>query len=512
MNESTNTSSNRCTMIYSNVIFLFTLLHVAKILPIMPILAVRVVDASCPPVTGSCEQPVQDPVTALKCKGNCFYLGECEALQAGFDPQQCNTVAIDSFPPVVSCDDKNLRGENCIQTASPSAAPTADFLKFIPAEINGAAGDLFGHAVSISGTKAIVGSYRHGDKGAVYIFRQTSEGEWVQIAKLVASDGALDDNFGYAVAIDGDTAVVGSFLDDETGTNSGSAYIFQDTPDDGWTQVAKLTAGDKGGASAYFGRAVSVSGTTVIVGAYQDDDAGTNSGSAYIFEQDQGDGTWELVAHLFASDGASPDYFGRVVDISGTTAIVGAYRDDSNQGSAYIFQRDEVGSWGELIKLTASDGDGNDRFGFSVAIDGTTAIVGSYNDEHPNGYLSGSAYIFQQDEGGSWGEVAKLDAADGASSDYFGVSVDIDGTTAVIGVYNDDDNGFNSGSAYIFQDTQNGWTEVAKLTAGDGATLDQFGVSVAISGTTVLVGSYKDDDQGEDSGSVYVFEVDTPTV
>ena len=177
----------------------------------------------------------------------------------------------------------------------------------------------------------------------------------------------------------------------------------------------------------------------------------------------------------------------------------------NNSGSADIDERQADGSWSETAKLTASDGDVNDYFGRSVAISGDTALVGAHlNDD--NGSMSGSAYIYQRQADGSWGETSKLTATDGDSGDYFGHSVAISGDTALVGAYQDDDNGSDSGSAYLYQRQADGsWSEVAKLTASDGAAGDRFGFSVAISGDTALVGAYQDDDNGDSSGSAYIY-------
>jgi hypothetical protein len=173
---------------------------------------------------------------------------------------------------------------------------------------------------------------------------------------------------------------------------------------DSWGQVAKLTA-YQAASGDYFGSSVSISGSTVVVGSSGDDDNGTNSGSAYIFGRDQGGvDAWGQVAKLTASDGASYDEFGRSASISGDTIVVGANGDDdhgSNSGSAYIFGRDQggVGTWGHVAKLTASDGASYDYFGWSVSISGDTIVVGANGDDD-NGLGSGSAYIFGRGSGG----------------------------------------------------------------------------------------------------------------
>jgi hypothetical protein len=386
-----------------------------------------------------------------------------------------------------------------------------------------ARGDRFGVSVAADGDTVVVGAIEDEENGyssgSAYVFVRDQGGAdaWGQVAKLTASDGASEDWFGRSVSISGDTVVVGADYDDDSGYASGSAYIFgrDQGGADFWGQVAKLTASD-GAALDRFGSSVSISGDTVVVGAWADDDHGDNSGSAYIFGRDQGGAdAWGQVAKLTASDGATHDLFGFSVSIRGDTAVAGACLDDDHggdSGSAYIFSRDQGGAdaWGQVAKLTASDAARSDQFGRSVLISADTVVVGAYRPVD-DGYPSGSAYIFSRDQGGAdaWGQVAKLTASDGASIDYFGYSVSINGNTAVVGAYGDDDNGSESGSAYIFSRGDQGgvdaWEQVAKLTASDGTSSDYFGSSVSISGDTVVVGEFKNDDVGIDSGSAYVF-------
>ena len=328
--------------------------------------------------------------------------------------------------------------------------------------------------------------------------------------KLTASDGAVADFFGESVAISGDTALVGAHGDDDNGSSSGSAYIYERQADGSWSETSKLTASDAA-ATDYFGISVAISGDTALVGAYGDEDDGPYSGSAYLYQR-QGDGTWSEIQKLTASDAAALDYFGSAVAISGDTALVGAYGDSdngSNSGSAYIFEQQLDGTWSEVAKLTASDAAAYDFFGDSVAISGDTALVGAHYDDD-NGNRSGSAYIHQRQADGSWSEIQKLTASDGAEDDIFGGSVTISGETALVGARGDDDNGSNSGSAYIFEQQLDGtWSEFQKLTASDGANVDYFGRSVAISGDTALVDAYADDDNGVDSGSAYVYDINS---
>ena len=157
----------------------------------------------------------------------------------------------------------------------------------------------------------------------------------------------------------------------------------------------------------------------------------------------------------------------------------------------------------EIVKLTASDAAAGDWFGRYVAVSGATVVVGAPNDDD-NGSNSGSAYVFVR-SGISWSQQAKLTASDAAAFDFFGVSVAISGDTAVVGANFDDGKGVDSGSAYVFVRSGTTWTEQAKLTASDAAALDQFGIEVSISGDTAVVGAFSDDDSGSRSGSAYVF-------
>lgn len=249
--------------------------------------------------------------------------------------------------------------------------------------------------------------------------------------------------------------------------------------------VQKLVAGD-GADLDYFGHSVSVDGDTAVIGVYGDDN---NRGSAYIFVR-SGSG-WSQQAKLQASDGVAGDYFGISVSISGETVIVGSYSAES----AYVFIR-SGSSWSQQAKLSPYDGGAGD-FGWSVSVFDDTAVIGTR--------YSGSAYVFVR-SGGNWNQQAELLTIDGTANDNFGCSVSISDNTIVVGACNDSKNGPASGSAYVF--TLNGagvWSQQAKLLPTDGAADDGFGESVSVDGDTVLIGSDKDDDNGEWSGSAYVF-------
>ncbi|REJ76430.1 MAG: hypothetical protein DWQ47_12560 [Acidobacteria bacterium] len=382
-----------------------------------------------------------------------------------------------------------------------------------------AMGDVFGSAVSISGDTVLVGAPNDDDGGAdsgsAYSF-QDVEGIWTETAKSIASDPAATDGFGSSVSISGDTAVAGAPLDDDSGADSGSAYVFKRNTGgaDGWAQADKLTASDAG-AGDNFGTSVSVNVDTIVVGSPLDDDAGADSGSAYIFKRNEGGAeSWGEVEKLTATDAASDDQFGSSVSVSTDTVAVGAFGNSdagSESGSAYVFARNAGGTdnWGEVQKLTASDAAADDQFGISVSVSGGTIVVGSHFDDD-SGSESGSAYVFLRNQGGvdNWGELQKLTASDAAATDNFGRSVSISGDTLVVGAHLDDDTASESGSAYVFTRNEGGvdnWGQLQKLVASDAAMDDNFGYSVSISGDTVVVGAYGNDDAGAESGSAYVF-------
>ncbi|MEZ5197573.1 MAG: FG-GAP repeat protein [Bacteroidales bacterium] len=328
-----------------------------------------------------------------------------------------------------------------------------------------------------------------------------------EVQKLLASDGESGDQFGKSVSTSGNYSIVGATYDYHNGGYKGSAYIFHYS-ESTWQQQAKLTASD-GVEYDEFGVSVSISGDYAIVGTFHDYNTGSICGSAYIYYNNSG--IWQQQAILNASDGAPSDYFGRSVSISGNYIIVGACGDDDygyESGSAYVFYNN-AGIWEQQAKLTASDGESSEYFGLTVSISGNFAIVGAFQDDE-NGPISGSAYIFHNNSG-IWQQQTKLTASDAAALNYFGYSVCISGNYAIVGAYGDDDNGSYSGSAYVFYNNLGIWEQQAKLTAFDGETNDYFGLSVSISGDYAIVGANGDDDNGSSSGSTYVFHNNSGT-
>jgi len=344
---------------------------------------------------------------------------------------------------------------------------------------NGTYGTQFGRSVAVSATRIVCGTADDRilqNVGSINIFDINGN----EIADITAPDGAANDFFGSSVAISDTAIVVGAGGDDEA---SGSVYIY----DINGNYQTKITAPD-GAANDHFGSSVAISDTAIVVGAAYDDDKGSSSGSAYIYDIN---GNYQN--KITAPDGAADDIFGKGVAISDTAIVVGAYRSDDS-GSVYIY--DINGNY--QTKITPPDGAANDIFGWSVAISDTAIVVGAWGDDD-KGDASGSAYIY--DINGNY--QTKITAPDGAASDQFGWSVAISDAAIVVGAYGDDDDGAASGSAYIYDINGNYQT---KITAPDGAANDSFGSSVAISDTAIVVGAYRDDDKGNDSGSAYIWK------
>ncbi len=380
--------------------------------------------------------------------------------------------------------------------------------------------DMFGYSVSVSGNIALVGVPRdddHGDNsGSVFAYRNDGT-VWVLEAKLLASDGAAGDFFGTSIALNGDIAVIGSPGHGDNGSSSGSVYVFERDRLGVWKEMVELLASD-GAADDNFGQAVSLSGNVALVGASGDADQGHHTGSAYIFARSRAEPDhWAQAAKLTASEGAQQDLFGLLLCINGDVAVIGAAADDDNggsSGSAYVFVRPKDG-WADMTentKLTAFDGAQGDNFGLDVSVSGDLVAVGAARD-NDHGENSGSLYLFERNEGGpeNWGFVTKLTPQDGAKEDLFGFSVTLIGNRLMVGAPTDD---AWSGSAYLFARDEGGgdnWGLVAKLTASDGARSNSFfGFSTSMTRDVAVVGAIGDDDNGLESGSAYIVELSCP--
>lgn len=412
--------------------------------------------------------------------------------------------------------------------------------------------DNFGLSVAISADTVVVGAHREDGgpgnplptSGAVYVFERDFGGpnNWGQTAKLTASDAQGGERFGYSVAIDGNTIVVGALFAyggaGDPVKDAGAAYVFERSfsGTSSWGEVAKLSASPPK-SHGQFGISVSIEGDLIAIGANADnglpEPPGSNKGAIYVFERDfGGTNNWGMTSVLYASDGQPGDYFGGSVAINGNRVIGGADAEDGGDGNplfsagaAYIFERDPGagGNWVEVAKLTASDPQTNDDFGFSVDIEADTAVVGAhYENGGPGNPLpdSGAVYVFERDHGGigNWGETIKLTASDAASLDRFGGSVFLYGDILLIGAFWEDggegDPLSNVGALYLFNRVVEGegtWIEADILRSNDGQAGDTFGFSSGIYGDTIVVSAHNEDggpgDPFVDAGSAYIFEV-----
>ncbi len=335
---------------------------------------------------------------------------------------------------------------------------------------------------------------------AILFMSHTVEADFANETKPLLGT-ILNSRVGYSVSVDGDLAVVGVY-----GTSGSVKALKRDTAGN-WSDLGTVY----GSSSHWFGMDVAISGNTAIVGASRGNDNGSKSGYASVYLLDDVNDTWTLQQKLLPHDGSAGDFFGYSVDISGDTAIVGAYAAGvGGAGAVYMFVRDSEGTWTEtgspvwMGKLVASDAASLDNFGFSVAIDGDKAIIGARLDNSfgaGNQFAPGSAYVFVRNAAGFWHQQDKLIASDGAGSDNFGYAVDISGDNAVIGTS-------LSNSAYLFTyDGISDWTEEQILSASDRAGVNiYFGRSVSISGDIAVAGAEWDDISGTmDMGSAYAY-------
>jgi hypothetical protein len=347
---------------------------------------------------------------------------------------------------------------------------------------DGAAGDQFGGSVALYGSTAVVGAPgKNSNAGVAYVFTG-SGGTWSQRSELFASDAMAYEEFGSSVAVSGSTAVVGAYGRNSFGhPYGGAAYVFTGSGGT-WSQQAELTAID-GTTNGEFGYSVAVYGSTALVGAL---DNLSGSGAAYVFTSSGG--TWSQEAELTAADSAPGDRFA-LVALSGSTALVGAPAKNTGTGAAYVFVLPS-----QQAKLTAADAAANDRFGVSVAVSGSTAVVGAYGKNTG----AGAAYVFTR-SGSTWTQRAKLTATGVAAGDYFGYSVAVSGSTVVVGAPATSP---NTGAAYVFTGSGSTWTQRAKLTATGGAPGDRFGYAVALSGSVAVIGATG---SNSNTGAAYVF-------
>jgi hypothetical protein len=395
-----------------------------------------------------------------------------------------------------------------LATVTVMAQPTGQLYQFFPTGLT--AEDYFGMSVDVDGNYAVVGAYKDDDNGtdsgAAWVYKYEN-GTWFQMSKLVPTDPAAEDFFGYSVSISGDYIIVGAPQDDDKGTDSGSAYIFNFSGGV-WYQFAKLT-GSTSNTGDNFGCAVAINDVHAIVGARYDDNMGQNSGTAFIFRHESG---WNQESVLTAPDGTLYDYFGTAVDVYGNYAIVGAYMNDgvnADEGSAYIYKRIGTNSW--QLQNTMAPGDlGNlSRMGISVAINGEYAFAGAIGDD-TEAADAGAIYVYKNNgllyEFEAWDYHSKITADDATEYDNFGRSLSTDGTRLLVGAHMENNNGIAAGASYLFALSGDDWIQQTKVLPADGMSNDFFGNSCAIAGEHIIAGAYGDRDDGDFTGSAYFFD------
>jgi hypothetical protein len=374
-------------------------------------------------------------------------------------------------------------------SAASSAAAAPGPIITQQASFAGASNAFFGYAVSIDADTAVVGAMNdNSTKGAAYVYVRNGT-TWSQQQMITAADGAANDEFGYAVALSGDRLLVNA-----AGKASSQGYVYAFTRTNGvWTQQAEFTAGD-GAAGDGFGTALALRGTTAVIGA---NGKALLTGATYFFAV-QG-ASWNQQLE-FAGQGVGDSYgFSVALSQDGSTAVVGAYGANTETGKAYVYTP-SASTWSQQAILTATVGAQHDRFGYSVSVDGSLAMIGAYGH---NGN-QGAAYVFARNASG-WFQQSFLSAQDGAANDFFGYAVALTGNNAVIGAY-EKSGIFGPGEAYAFSLSGSQWaqTKIVPTTAGQ-----YFGYSVGISGVTIAVGGFG---ASNDSGAASVFQLMPPVV
>ena len=344
-----------------------------------------------------------------------------------------------------------------------------------------------------------------GNAGSVALYSNLDTGEFTEAQVLTASNGGGWEHFGMSVRMDGDLLIAGA-PQHPIESREGAAYVFRLGSDGTWTEEAMLQA-DNGAWGDFFGHSVDIDGDTAVVGAYRSDSNGNTSGAAYVFTR-QGDGTWAQGQQLSSS--TQTVRFGTSVAIEGDTIIVGSPRDNIDgiaAGGAYIFNRNTDQTWTETTRLTPDDLGAFDFFGFAVAIgpDGGTAMVSSlFGDQAgPN---AGTVYSFALLTDGSWGQDQVLIPFGEGEYEKFGSSIDLGDGHAVIG-----SQGYTgtTGHGFIYVDVESdGWVQSARLETTDGDTGAEVGFSAAIGGLGghhVVLGAPRQD---ETAGAAYLYELD----
>mgnify|MGYP000642746051 CR=1 FL=1 len=369
--------------------------------------------------------------------------------------------------------------------------------------------DQFGYSVAIDGTTALVGAFKADakniqDSGVAYVYSLGSTG-WQQQAKLVAEPAYADDTLGGNVALKNNIAMLGASRRDDKGKDAGAVFAFEKKAET-WLQRQVLTATDAQAGDA-FGQSIALTEQFLVIGAPHSDASNKDSGAAYVYirEQDR----WRFQTKLIAKDGAAGDLFGISVAIDGKTILVGADLNDEraeNAGAVYAYVYDGK-QWQHQAKLMANDGANTDIFGVRVALFSDTALISARRDDIAGvGTDAGSAYIFERKKG-KWHQTQKLVAPDGKADDRFARGVALYQETALISAMHHDANGNNTGALYVFKKHQGQWRYTSKIVASDGVPEDRFGWNVALTNKTAIIAVPHRDDNGNASGAAYILDL-----
>ncbi|MCA8981272.1 MAG: FG-GAP repeat protein [Planctomycetes bacterium] len=477
-----------------------------------------------------------------------------------------------AFAPLSTCG-----AASALPLTGSDAAVLQDVLRAAEPDVN----DYFGFSLDVSGDRAVLGAWHedsaatgvNGDQsdesmtqaGCAYVFVRNGS-SWVQEAYLKASNPDPGDQFGFAVAIDVDTAVVSTRFEasaaqgvdgdqsDDSAPNAGAVYVFV-RENGAWSQQAYLKASNAE-AEDRFGFAVALEGDTLVVGAIDESSGATTvdgdqsdngtplAGAAYVFVRSNG--AWSQQAYLKASNAGADDRFGASIGVSGDTVLIGASSEGGNAtgvngdgsdnsmfraGAAYVFVRDGT-TWSEQAYLKASNTELDDYFGHYVALSGDTAVVGAEREDggspgvngdqsDNSAQNSGAAYVFVRD-GTTWTQQAYLKASNPGAFDQFGVSVSVSGDRLLVGSeYEDsgapgvggdqsDDGTIDAGAAYYFTRRGTQWVQRAYLKSATPAAGDTFGFSLAVDGETALVSSFFEDGAAPNEGATYAFDLSEP--
>ncbi|MEP1445735.1 MAG: FG-GAP repeat protein [Paraglaciecola sp.] len=374
---------------------------------------------------------------------------------------------------------------------------------------DGKAEDQFGYSVAIDGATALIGAHKAGvqnlqDAGTAYVYSLGDAG-WEQKAKLVAKPAHADDTVGGNVALKNHMAILGGIKRDDKGNNAGAAFVFE-RDENSWSQKQILTAIDANSGDA-FGQSIALTERFLVIGAPRSDSPLKDSGAAYVYIRDNKN--WRFQGKLTALDGASGDLFGISVAIYDKTILVGADLNDEKAekaGAVYVYEFDGK-QWDHQAKLMAEDGANTDIFGVRVALFGDTALISARRDDIESvGTDAGSAYIFERTKG-KWTQTQKLIAPDGKADDRFGRGVALNQDTALISAMHHDSNGVNAGALYVFKRQLKKWRFTSKVVANDSAPEDRFGWNVALADNTAIIASPHRDDNGNASGAAYILNL-----